>query len=293
MDWHICQLPGRSRRALEENANSPCFVHIFEWRHQHATLHVNITIALLHFICAAATPLLVWRVSWRIGGVCLILKRLSEWIHDRVCVSQPPTSSFRKRGPLPRTVSPLPRGQITPRKLSETLVIYFNLCTGNESIENASYNIAPRTYAPVVRREGSEVIIQSMRWGVVPHFNKHDEAQLKTINARGEHLTDGTSGLWNSLKGKKRCAVPAQGYYEWLKKAGADRIPHFTKYKDGRVMMFAGLWDVVTLEGMLEEPCARRKRLSLIKELRSPCILSLSSLRTRRSSSLSCTTECQ
>ncbi|KAF8310790.1 DUF159-domain-containing protein [Clavulina sp. PMI_390] len=124
-----------------------------------------------------------------------------------------------------------------------------------------SYNIAPRTYSPVIRREGSQdstseagsqLIIQSMRWGVVPHYSKVEDKTLSTINAKGEHLTDGTSSLWNGLKGSKRCVVPIEGYYEWLKKS-SDKVPHFTKYKDDRIMMVAGLWDVVTLEGA-EEP---------------------------------------
>lgn len=37
-------------------------------------------------------------------------------------------------------------------------------------------------------------------------------------------------------------------YYEWLKK-GKERLPHFTKHKDGRLMLLAGLWDCVVLEG--------------------------------------------
>ena len=118
----------------------------------------------------------------------------------------------------------------------------------------ARYNIAPRTYSPVLRRQGSQLILQSMRWGVVPHYSKYEDKSLSTINARGEHLTDGTSSLWNGLKGKKRCVVPVQGYYEWLKKSNTERVPHFTKYEDQKIMLLAGLWDVVTLEGDLHMP---------------------------------------
>jgi putative SOS response-associated peptidase YedK len=37
-------------------------------------------------------------------------------------------------------------------------------------------------------------------------------------------------------------------YYEWLKK-GSQRIPHFTRHKDQRLMLFAGMYDSVILEG--------------------------------------------
>jgi len=58
--------------------------------------------------------------------------------------------------------------------------------------------------------------------------------------------------MWGSIKGKKRCAVVCQGYYEWLKK-GQERFPHFTKHKDGdKLMLLAGLFDCAFLEGSTE-----------------------------------------
>jgi len=55
--------------------------------------------------------------------------------------------------------------------------------------------------------------------------------------------------MWNAIKGRKRCIVPVMGYYEWLKKSPKDKIPHFTKRADGKVMLLAGLWDSVQYEG--------------------------------------------
>ncbi|KAM5530855.1 hypothetical protein V8D89_015499 [Ganoderma adspersum] len=95
------------------------------------------------------------------------------------------------------------------------------------------------------------VFMQTMRWGLVPHWSKHEDGSLKTINARCEALIEGSGGMWASIKGKKRCAVVCQGYYEWLKK-GKDRVPHFTKPLEDRLMLLAGLWDCVTLEGSSE-----------------------------------------
>lgn len=88
-----------------------------------------------------------------------------------------------------------------------------------------------------------------MTWGLVPHWSKHQDKSLNTINARSENLVDG-GGMWTGVK-KNRCAVLCQGYYEWLKK-GKDRWPHFTKRQDGRLMLLAGLYDCVTLEGESE-----------------------------------------
>jgi putative SOS response-associated peptidase YedK len=83
------------------------------------------------------------------------------------------------------------------------------------------YNIAPRSQAPVIRRRdpvpsesGSQhsIILQTMKWGLVPHWSKFEDKSLNTTNARSENLVDG-GGMWASIKGKKRCAIPCQGYF--------------------------------------------------------------------------------
>lgn len=72
---------------------------------------------------------------------------------------------------------------------------------------------------------------------------------MKTINCRDDSLYE-DRGMWTSMKKTKRCIVVAQGFYEWLKKNnGKEKIPHFTKRKDGQLMCFAGLWDCAQFEG--------------------------------------------
>ncbi|KAJ6588477.1 hypothetical protein B0H19DRAFT_1301344 [Mycena capillaripes] len=116
------------------------------------------------------------------------------------------------------------------------------------------YNIAPRTQAPVVRRRSprnAELVMSSMKWGLVPHYSKFEDKKLNTINARSENLSTG-GGMWASIKGPKRCAVVCQGYYEWTQ--GENKAPHFVKRKekDGRLMLLAGLYDSVVLPGETE-----------------------------------------
>lgn len=91
--------------------------------------------------------------------------------------------------------------------------------------------------------------LQSMKWGLVPFWTKRNPdygAVMKTINCRDDSLAQ-AGGMWSSMKGRKRCIVVAQGFYEWLK-TGKDKMPHFVKRKDGRLMCFAGLWDCVQYE---------------------------------------------
>ncbi|KAH8920431.1 DUF159-domain-containing protein, partial [Atractiella rhizophila] len=84
-----------------------------------------------------------------------------------------------------------------------------------------------------------------MKWGLVPHWSKEAPEWSnisKTFNARDDTISEG-GGMWKAQRGKKRCLVVCQGFYEWLKK-GNQKVPHFTKMPKGqKLMVFAGLWD--------------------------------------------------
>lgn len=98
--------------------------------------------------------------------------------------------------------------------------------------------------------EGTHFKLQSMKWGLIPFWTKRNPdygAMMKTINCRSDSLSQ-TGGMWSSMKGRKRCVIIAQGFYEWLKTGPRDKSPHFVKRKDGKLMCFAGLWDCVRYE---------------------------------------------
>ena len=87
--------------------------------------------------------------------------------------------------------------------------------------------------------------------GLVPFWTKRNPdytTKLKTINCRDDSLFQ-DRGMWTTMKKQKRCIIVAQGFFEWLSKNnGKDKLPHFTKRKDGQLMCFAGLWDCVQFE---------------------------------------------
>lgn len=112
--------------------------------------------------------------------------------------------------------------------------------------EEASPDTAPEQEHGDVRYK-----LQSMKWGLIPFWTKRNPdygSMMKTINCRDDSLIE-NKGMWNTMKQRKRCIIVAQGFYEWLKK-GKDKVPHFTKRKDGQLMCFAGLWDCVQYEGL-------------------------------------------
>ncbi|KAL6854669.1 DUF159 domain-containing protein [Trichoderma novae-zelandiae] len=87
--------------------------------------------------------------------------------------------------------------------------------------------------------------LQSMKWGIMPSWSRKKAASIpKAINCRDDSLrTHG--GMWQSMKDRKRCVVVAQGFFEWLDVSTKEKVPHFVKRRDGRLMCFAGLWDSI------------------------------------------------
>lgn len=84
--------------------------------------------------------------------------------------------------------------------------------TVGETREDEVRGTNDTTQAHEVGRQPKEkAVLHTMKWGLVPHWSKHEDTSLNTINAKGESLTEGGGGMWNSIKGKKRCAVLCQG----------------------------------------------------------------------------------
>ncbi|TAQ86000.1 hypothetical protein B7494_g5659 [Chlorociboria aeruginascens] len=136
---------------------------------------------------------------------------------------------------------------------------------------------------PEPELEGSQEVryrLQTMKWGLIPFWTKLNPdygSMLKTINCRDDSLAE-NRGMWNTMKQRKRCIVVAQGFYEWLKK-GKEKVPHFVKRRDGRLMCMAGLWDCVVYEGEEEKhytytiiTTSSNKQLSFLHD-RMPVIL--------------------
>lgn len=102
------------------------------------------------------------------------------------------------------------------------------------------YNIAPSqpVLAGVAKKDRFE--FDWLLWGLVPPWAKDPAVGSRMINARAETLTQ-RPAYRNAFK-RRRCLIPADGFYEW-KKAGAARIPHYFRMRDRSVFAFAGLYE--------------------------------------------------
>ena len=102
------------------------------------------------------------------------------------------------------------------------------------------YNIAPTDAMPVLRLEDGELVAERMRWGLVPFWAKDLKIGASMINARREGITE--KPAFREAIRRRRCLVPASGFYEWLKLAHGKQPMHIRR-RDGKPFAFAGLWE--------------------------------------------------
>jgi putative SOS response-associated peptidase YedK len=114
------------------------------------------------------------------------------------------------------------------------------------------YNVAPtkRVYAVVTREERE---LRVVRWGLVPFWAKDPKIGSRMINARAETVS--AKPAFRHAFRRRRCLLPADGYYEWQRpdgssndapggKSGGAKQPYFITRGDGGPLAFAGLYEL-------------------------------------------------
>ena len=100
-----------------------------------------------------------------------------------------------------------------------------------------SWNVAPTDPVYVISEREGERRLSSMKWGLIPHWAK--DTRSIHINARSE--TVATTAAFRDSFARKRCLIPADGFYEWEPPEDG-RTPHWVYRADGHPMVFAGIW---------------------------------------------------
>jgi putative SOS response-associated peptidase YedK len=114
------------------------------------------------------------------------------------------------------------------------------------------YNIAPSQKVPIVRQHGGRRTLGLARWGLVPFWARDPSVGL--INARSETVLQKPS-FRSSFMNRRRCLIPADGFYEWSKLQKVKR-PFNLGMADNSLFAFAGLWDSwKSPEGEVVESC--------------------------------------
>jgi putative SOS response-associated peptidase YedK len=117
----------------------------------------------------------------------------------------------------------------------------------------ASWNVAPTQpiYAAITRPNkesgGPERRLEAMRWGLVPSWSKSVSRGAPLINARVESLAAGKPAF-RAAYVKRRAAIPAAGYYEWMpatNRAGKTyKQPYYIHPQTEQPLIFAGLYEL-------------------------------------------------
>lgn len=130
-------------------------------------------------------------------------------------------------------------GRFTLHASPEEVAVWFGLSEPPPLAPR--YNIAPTQPVGIVRRApdgGREWSL--VLWGLIPSWAKDPLIGARMINARSETAAEKPS--FRAAMRRRRCLVPANGFYEWMR-AGKLKQPYFIHIKDGGVMAMAGLWE--------------------------------------------------
>ncbi len=127
--------------------------------------------------------------------------------------------------------------------LSDTqqLSLRFDVAPGDEHALIPRYNIAPTQAIPAIVDEDGFKVIRMMRWGFRPPWKQGENRGPDPINARAETLLE--RPMFRSSVARKRCLIPADGFYEWKAQPGTPaKQPYFIRLKDRGLFAFAGLY---------------------------------------------------
>ncbi len=103
------------------------------------------------------------------------------------------------------------------------------------------WNIAPTDPHWIVRMQREDREALPARWGLVQFGSKDAKRAASQINARAETL-DSRPAFRNAWRKSRRCAVPADGFFEWVGPKGA-RQPIWFHRPDNSIFFFAGLYE--------------------------------------------------
>jgi putative SOS response-associated peptidase YedK len=133
-------------------------------------------------------------------------------------------------------------GRFVSSSPPDQIAQYFGAEAPTEKALEPSYNVAPTNDIYVVLESGGIRRVEPMHWGLVPSWAKDLKIGNKLINARAETVAEKPS--FRSAFKRRRCIIPVDGFYEWVKVAGQKKKqPYFISRPDGDPYAFAGLWE--------------------------------------------------
>jgi putative SOS response-associated peptidase YedK len=153
-------------------------------------------------------------------------------------------------------------GRFTLRTPAPVLIAHFDLdVRGDRQLPlfEARYNIAPTQDVLIVRADPDDGrrIAMMVRWGLIPAWSTDPKAVAgpPMINARAETLAE--KPMFRSAVRRRRCLIPADGFFEWQKSSGGARgkkQPFYIHRPDHAPFAFAGLWEMWSMRSVEPSP---------------------------------------
>lgn len=132
-------------------------------------------------------------------------------------------------------------GRYVSSSTPDEIARYFDAAEQPERALEPSWNVAPTDDVYVVLEHDDARIVAEHHWGLVPFWAKSAAIGNKMINARADTLA--TKGAFKDSFARKRCIVPADGFYEWQRVPGQTvKQPYLITRRSGEPLAFAGLW---------------------------------------------------
>jgi putative SOS response-associated peptidase YedK len=114
------------------------------------------------------------------------------------------------------------------------------LDVGEEYLE-PDYNVAPTKPVPAILVGAAGRELHTARWGLVPAWAKDAAAGSRMINARVETVHE--KPVFRRAFARRRCLLPADGYFEWITDDDGRKRPFFIRPRDGGIVAMAGLFE--------------------------------------------------
>jgi putative SOS response-associated peptidase YedK len=126
---------------------------------------------------------------------------------------------------------------VTPEVLEE----YFDLPDLVGASLQPRYNLTPGQAVAVVRERDGRRSVDMLQWGLIPFWAKDAKIGWKLINARLDGIA--SKPAYREAWQRRRCLLPASGFYEWSAGQGGRKRPHFIRPAAEPLLALAGLWE--------------------------------------------------
>jgi putative SOS response-associated peptidase YedK len=131
-------------------------------------------------------------------------------------------------------------GRLTLTATADEILEQFSIINSVNFPYEANYNIAPSQKIAAIVGSPKGNRIGQLRWGLIPSWASDEKIGYKMINARSETLLEKRS--FKNLITRRRCALLADGFYEW-KATSEGKKPYRITLANEKPFLMAGLWD--------------------------------------------------